>query len=130
MSRGCGGWTRNRSGRAAGRGSAPHGRGGAPPRARRAGWGRPRMGESALLLEAGAALVVERALVRDEAFLPAGQEYGVELEPLGRVHGHDPDGFAAFAPVGVHDKRDVLEEALQVLELLHGADELLEVFQP
>ena len=41
------------------------------------------MGEAALLLEAGAALIVERALVRKQAFLPAGQEHGVELEPLG-----------------------------------------------
>src|SRR5262249_10993258 len=38
----------------------------------------PDMGEAALLLEPGAALVVERALVRKQAFLPAGQEHGVE----------------------------------------------------
>ena len=38
---------------------------------------------------------------------------------------------SASAPlVVVHDQRDVLEEALQVLELLHGADQLLEVFEP
>ena len=88
------------------------------------------MGEAALLLEAGAALVVERALVREQAFLPAGQEHGVELEPLGGMQRHDRDGVAAFALVGVHHQRDVLEEALQVLELLHRADELLQVFQP
>ena len=47
------------------------------------------MGEPALLFEAGAALLVERALVRKQAFLPAGQEHGVEFEPLGRVQRHD-----------------------------------------
>src|SRR3954469_1299274 len=33
----------------------------------------PDMGEAALLLEPGTALVVERALMREQAFLPAGQ---------------------------------------------------------
>ena len=32
--------------------------------------------------------------------------------------------------LGVHDQRDVLEEAGQGLELVHGADQFLEVFQP
>ena len=36
----------------------------------------------------------------------------------------------ALALVGVHHQRDVLEEARQVLELLHRADELLQVLQP
>ena len=34
-----------------------------------------------------------------------------------------------FALVGVHHQRDVLEEAGEVLELLHGAHQLLEVFE-
>src|SRR5262249_43920603 len=49
---------------------------------------RPRdadVSEAAFLLEAGAALIVERALVGKQAFFPAGQEHGVELESLGRV---------------------------------------------
>ena len=87
------------------------------------------MGEAALLFEAGAALVVERALVREQAFLPAGQEHGVEFQPLGGMQRHDGDGVGIGAAVGVHHQRDVLEEALQVLELLHRADQLLEVFQ-
>src|ERR1017187_10942950 len=37
------------------------------------------MGEAALLLQPGAAALVERALVREQAFLPAGQEHGVEF---------------------------------------------------
>ena len=47
------------------------------------------MGEAALFLEAGAALLVERALVREQAFLPAGQEHGVEFQPLGGMQRHD-----------------------------------------
>ena len=41
------------------------------------------MGEAPLFLEPGFALVVEGALVREQPFLPARQEHGVELEPLG-----------------------------------------------
>ena len=37
------------------------------------------MGEAALLFQPGAALVVERALVRKQALLPAGQKHGVEF---------------------------------------------------
>src|SRR5438270_13711946 len=40
------------------------------------------IGETTLLLEAGKAAFVERALRREHAFLPAGQINGVELEPL------------------------------------------------
>ena len=87
------------------------------------------MGEAALFFQAGAALVVERALVREQAFLPAGQEHGVEFQALGRVQGHDVDGVGIGALVFVHHQRDVLQKTLQVLELLHGADQLLEVFQ-
>ena len=37
---------------------------------------------------------------------------------------------ASAWPSAIHHQRDVLEKALQVLELLHGADQFLEVFQP
>ena len=87
------------------------------------------MGKTPLLLEAGAALVVERALAREQAFLPAGQEHGVEFEPLGGMHGHDRDRFAGLAAVGVHHQRDVLEEACEILELLHRAHQLFQVFE-
>ena len=87
------------------------------------------MGEPALLFQPGAALLVERALVREQALLPAGQEHGVEFQTLGRVQGHDVDGVGLGALLVVHHQRDVLEKTLQVLELLHGADQLLEVFQ-
>ena len=93
---------------------------------------RPReadVGEAAFLLQAGAALLVERALVREQAFLPAGQEHGVEFEALGRVQRHDVDGVGVGALVGVHHQRDVFEETREVLELLHRADEFLQVLQ-
>ena len=68
--------------------------------------------------------------MREQAFLPAGQEHGVEFQPLGGMQRHDVDRLLAFAALAVHHQRDVLEEALQVLEFLHGAHQLLEVFQP
>ena len=37
---------------------------------------------------------------------------------------------SAVAAVAVHDQRDMFEEARHVLELAHGADELLQVFEP
>ena len=43
------------------------------------------IGEAALFLEAGAAFLVERALMREQAFLPAGQEHGAEFQALGGV---------------------------------------------
>ena len=49
------------------------------------------IGEAALLLEAGIAAFVERALRGEDAFLPAGEEDGVELQALGGVDGHDRD---------------------------------------
>ncbi len=109
--RACAGWRRNRC------------------CARRRARVMPDMRKAALFLEADAALVVERALAREQAFLPAGQEHGVEFEPLGGMHGHDRDRFARLALVGVHHQRDVLEEAGEVLELLHRAHQLLEVFE-
>ena len=43
---------------------------------------------------------------------------------------HDIDGLRRpRVAVAVHHQRDVLEEAGEVLELLHGAHELLQVFQ-
>ena len=88
------------------------------------------MGEAALFLQPGAAALVERALMRKQAFLPAGQEHGVEFQPLGGMQRHDVDGLLGLVAVAVHHQRDVFEEALQVLELLHRAHQLLQVFQP
>jgi hypothetical protein len=68
-------------------------------------------------------------LVREQAFLPAGQEDRVEFQPLGGMERHQAYALGGVALVGFHDERDVLQEALQVRELLHGAHELLEVFE-
>ena len=88
------------------------------------------MGEAPLFLEAGAALFVERALARKQAFLPAGQEHIVEFEPLGRMQRHQRDRFVLGAAVAVHHQRDMFEEPLQVLELLHRAHQFFQVIQP
>ena len=69
------------------------------------------IGEAALLLEAGEAAFVERALRREHAFFPAGEIDGVELEALGGVDGHDRDAVALARFVIVHDQADMLEEA-------------------
>ena len=75
-----------------------------------AGAGQADMGEPAFLLQPGTAALVEGALVGKQSFLPAGQEDGVELQPLGGVQRHDRDAGAGFAAIGVHDQRDMLEE--------------------
>ena len=72
------------------------------------------IGEAALLLEAGEAAFVHRALRRENAFFPAGEEDGVELEALGGVDGHDGDLLALAVLVIVHDQADVLEERRSV----------------
>src|SRR5271166_3433266 len=89
---------------------------------------KPDMSKAALFLEPGPALIIQCALMREQAFLPAGQEDGIEFKTLGGVQRHDRYGFA-LALVGVQHQRDVLEEACKILEFLHGANELLEVFQ-
>ena len=94
---------------------------------------RPRqadIGQPPLLLEPGQALVVERALVGEQAFLPARQEHGVELQSLGGMQRHDAHhvGVAAVGHVG--QQRHVLEESGQGVELLQRVGQLLEVFQP
>jgi len=88
------------------------------------------MGEPALLFEAGAALVVERAAGAETGLPPSpAGKHGVELQALGRVQRHDVDRVGLGGLLVVHHQRDVLEKALQVLELLHGAHQLLEIFE-
>src|SRR4249919_925755 len=87
------------------------------------------MREAALFLKARAATLVERALMREQAFLPAGQEDAVELEALGRVQRHDIDGLFGLVALPIHYEGDVLEETLQVLELLHRTHQFFQVFQ-
>ena len=85
--------------------------------------------EPPLLLEAGEAAFVERALRGEHAFLPAGQENCVELEALGGVDGHDRDPFALARLVIVHDEADMLEEGSERFIFFHRSSELGEVFK-
>jgi hypothetical protein len=94
------------------------------------GAGEADIGETALFLEAGAAALVERALVREQALLPAGQEHGFEFQPLGRVQRHDRDGVEIGVVVGVHDQRHVLEEGAHGFETGNGLDQFLQVLEP
>ncbi len=95
-----------------------------------AGAGQPDMGEAALLLEPGAALFVEGALARKQAFLPARQEHIVELQALGGMQRHQRHRFFAGLAVAIHHQRDMFEKPLQVLEFFHRADQFLEVVEP
>ncbi len=83
-----------------------------------------------LFLQARLAALVDRADGRKQPLLPAGQEHDVELQPLGGVERHQGDGLAAGLALRVRHQRDVLQEGGQRIELLHGADQLLEVLQP
>ena len=98
---------------------------GPPARARKAD-----IGEPSLLLQTRQPALVQRALMGEKAFLPAGQKHGVELQPFGRVQGHERDAVAVIGLIRIHDQGDMLQEALQALELVHEAHEFLQVLQP
>ena len=87
------------------------------------------IGEAALLLQPGEAVLVHRALRGEKPFLPAGQEDGVELQPLRAMQGHDRNLIAGLVLLGLHDQRDMLQEPGEVLEALHRADEFLEIVE-
>ena len=70
---------------------------GALPRPRQADMSQP-----PLLFEAGAAGLVEAPLMRQQPFVPAGQEHGVEFEPLGRMERHQADAVGALFGLRVH----------------------------
>ena len=88
------------------------------------------IGEAAFFFEARAAAFIQRALVREEAFFPAGKDDRLEFKALGRVQRHDVDGIEVFVLLGIHDQRDVFEERAQRLVFLHRADQFFQVFQP
>ena len=61
---------------------------------------RPRqadIGQPPFLLQPLGAFLVHRALRGEQPFLPAGQEHGVEFQPLGRVQRHQVDAVAGVA---------------------------------
>ncbi len=89
----------------------------------------PHMGQPPLFFEARPSGLIEAALMGQEPFVPAGQEHGVEFQPLGRMKRHQVDPVGAFFGRRVHDERDMLHEARERVELLHEADQLLQVLQ-
>ena len=93
---------------------------------------RPRdrdIGEAAFLLQTGKATLVERSLRGEYAFLPPDEECLVELQPLGRVDGHDRDLGVARRRLVVHHQTDVFEEIAERFVFLHCAGEFGEVFE-
>ena len=89
----------------------------------------PDMGQPPLLFEPRAAGIVEAALMREQPFVPAGQEHGVEFEPLGRMQRHQADALGAFFGLRIHHQRHMLEETGERVELLHEADQLFQVLE-
>ncbi|MPL84433.1 hypothetical protein SDC9_30398 [bioreactor metagenome] len=88
------------------------------------------IGQPAFLLEPLLPGLVHRALAREQPVLPARQEDDRKFQPLRRMQRHDRDLVLALGTVIVHDQRDVLEEALQVLELLERLHQFLQVLEP
>src|SRR5690348_3886158 len=86
--------------------------------------------EAAFLLEPGAAALVERALIGEQAVLPAGQEYRVEFETLRAVQSHQGHAVLILAGAGFHDQGNMLEEGAHVGKFLHRAYKLLEIVEP
>ena len=68
--------------------------------------------------------------MREQPFLPAGEEHDLELQALGGVQRHHRHLLAVARLLGVHDQADVLEEAFEGVELVHEAHELFQVLQP
>src|SRR5262245_13277023 len=94
------------------------------------GPGHADVGQPPFFFEAGGAALIKAALMREQTLLPAWQEHELELEPLGRVQGHQGNAIPGIGGVGVHHQRHMLEEALQTFELVHEAHQFLEVLEP
>ena len=75
------------------------------------------------------ARIAERASVREDAFLHAGQEDDRELQPLRGVQGHERDHAARRIRnrVGVRDQRDLLEKGVQIAGLRRPLPRLFEL---
>ncbi|MNZ97042.1 hypothetical protein D3C78_1162640 [compost metagenome] len=95
------------------------------------------IGQTAFLLQAAG--LFQAHLVREQAFLHAGEEHQRELQALGAVQGHQLD--AVLEGIGLriarlqrgmveesHERRRVV--VLAVLEGARGADQFFQVFHP
>ena len=106
------------------------------------------VGEEEPLLRAGEAhirqpsllldsvLVVQRPAMREDPLLEPGEKYRWELQPLGRMKGHQRGGGPRLLElVDVSDQRNGVEERPQVCtlrppgELLGGDDQLVQVLE-
>jgi hypothetical protein len=74
------------------------------------------IGQAAFLFQALLACLIHGALGREKPVLPARQEDGRKLQPLGGMERHERDLGLAVLLLIVHDERDVFEETLQVFE--------------
>ena len=88
------------------------------------------IGEAAFLLQSLQPALIHRALRREEPILPTRQKHTVELQTLGGVIGHQRDLLHRVFLLILHDQRDVLQEALKVLEFIKRLDKLFEILQP
>src|SRR5262249_37701712 len=71
-----------------------------------AGGRKPDIGKPPLLLQPCAAGLVERALMREDALLPARKEHMVELQPLGAMERHQAHHVARIALGRLHHQAD------------------------
>ena len=92
--------------------------------------GQPDIGQAALLLQPLDPGLVHGALRGEQTVLPARQEDGRVLQPLGAVQGHDRDLGPGLVGRVIHDQADMLQEALEVLEFLQRLDQFAQVLQP
>ncbi len=67
--------------------------------------------------------------MRQKPLVPAGEEHGVEFEPLGGMERHQIDAVVALFGLRIHDQGHMLEEACERVELLHEADQLLQILE-
>ncbi len=65
----------------------------------------------------------------EKTFLPTGQEHCVELQSLGGMEGHQVDLVCRIGLLNLHHQGDVFQIACEVLKMLHGADEFLQIVQ-
>ena len=97
----------------------------APARARDADVSQP-----PLFLESLEAILLQRTRMGKQTFLPTRQEHDVELEPLGRMQGHDRNSRPLFFALDLDDQGNMFEELGQRREAAERTHEFLQVLEP
>ena len=85
--------------------------------------------ETPFFLETREAFFIERALMREKAFLPSGEKHRFKLKSLGAVQRHQVDLVDRIILLDLHDERDVLKIACQRIEMFHGTHEFAQVVE-